>query len=263
MFVDLTGKRFGGILVISLYGLNKHSQRTWNCRCDCGNEKIIVGASLRSGATKSCGCKAPELVSAARTKHGQSSTRDYGLWATMIQRCHDEKCDSYRYYGAKGIKVCDKWRNYENFAHDMLPRPFPSASIDRIDNSLGYSKENCRWATSKAQARNTTSNLMVQIDGKSRPLVDWCEEFNIPYERVRQRIKKLGWLPLDALTKPLRGDRRGARVYGSKLIESQIIEMRHERTTKLTSFRKLAAKYGISDATARAIILRKTWPHIL
>jgi hypothetical protein len=133
------------------------------CVCDCGAEKIVSVPDLRSGNTKSCGCYKAEAIKKSNTTHGMSITKarsgkaatEYKIWNGMRGRCTLPNHISYKYYGAKGVKVCERWDNFENFLADMGPRPSPDHSLDRFPNRSGdYSPENCRWATGKEQFAN-------------------------------------------------------------------------------------------------------------
>ena len=115
--------------------------------CDCGKEYIVRAADVRNGHVTSCGCKK------GNHSHGLSHTGEYSSWRSMIRRCESPTCASYKYYGGRGITVCDEWKELSNFCRDMGPRP-PGTSIDRINNDLGYFKENCRWADQKTQNLN-------------------------------------------------------------------------------------------------------------
>jgi hypothetical protein len=174
-YVDLTGRRFGRLVVLYRAGsfvyLGKNGQRrytsnpAWKCRCDCGRARHVAGNALMTGRTISCGCLRAETVAAmniANRKHGHASggrvSPEHYVWSGMIQRCTNPNCESYENYGARGIKVCERWRNsFVDFFADMGLRPCPEGntvhpailSIERIDND-----GDCRWATSSEQARN-------------------------------------------------------------------------------------------------------------
>lgn len=115
------------------------------CTCSCGVKKQVRHSHLKSGQTKSCGC--------SWTKHGLSYDPVYKLWESMIRRCNDKNHRAYHNYGGRGIKVCDRWMNIENFVSDMYPRP-KDTSLDRIDNNGNYCPENCKWSTQTQQSRN-------------------------------------------------------------------------------------------------------------
>ena len=151
--IDLTGMKFGRWTVLALHPKRTRLRRAiFLCRCDCGSEHLVQGASLRGGWSQSCGCVAQEL----KTKHGQAKgnrTRVYVCWANMRQRCSNPNNIGYSNYGGRGITVCERWQTFENFLADM-GHPPRGKSLDRIDVNGNYEPSNCRWATSFEQARN-------------------------------------------------------------------------------------------------------------
>ena len=152
---NLAGKRFGRLVVRHRVANSKHGHARWLCQCDCGETAENYAGDLRRDHVKSCGC----LVLESITHHGQA-TRDgcspaYYSWKGMRERCSNPKCHAWKYYGGRGIAVCNRWLNsFENFLADMGERP-DGLTLDRYpDNDGNYEPGNCRWATPKQQANN-------------------------------------------------------------------------------------------------------------
>lgn len=209
-FIDLTGQRFGRLTVIELTG--RHDWRLrWRCACDCGTIKIVGGDPLRTGRTKSCGCLGREhaanfgsITRPLNTRHGMDGTKEYRAWHSMIQRCYNPRCIGYARYGGRGIAVCDAWRtSFPAFFADMGRAPSPVHSLDRIDNDSGYEPGNCRWALSKRQGRNRSTNRTLTHDGLTLTLAEWSERTGITYPTICKRLR-IGWSPDKVLTEPVR-----------------------------------------------------------
>ena len=163
-FIDLTGERFGSVVVLERAPNSKRNEVMWHCRCDCGKEFVTRARSLRSGETTSCGClRTKHAISAmknANTKHGCSPhrgyTKLYNTWLRMKGRCNNPRSTSYQYYGARGISVCKEWKNdFSAFRDWAMENGYQEGlSIDRIDVNGNYCPENCRWITMEEQQRN-------------------------------------------------------------------------------------------------------------
>ena len=202
--IDLTGKRFGRLTVLSRAENSKDDKAKWLCRCDCGNTCIVYGISLRRGHTHSCGCLRGDR-NKERSTHGMSKTRLYGVWNNMKRRCCDPTTKSFKDYGGKGIKVCDEWLEPEPFFDWAKASGYAEGlTIERIDVNGNYEPSNCKWITKAEQAWNKTNSFMVEIDGESKCLHQWCDEMGISYHTVYARMKRLGWDAKKALTTPPR-----------------------------------------------------------
>lgn len=134
--------------------------------------------------------------------HGLSGSREYRIWASMINRCTNKNSAGYRDYGGNGITVCDEWMSFENFISDMGCAPSCKHTLDRIIGSLGYNKENCRWATRDIQNRNTSRNVFVSIGGESLTISEWAERTGIDPRTISMRIRR-GWDARLAITTPV------------------------------------------------------------
>lgn len=158
---DLTGQRFGRLVVVGRAGSGKQKRATWECRCDCGKIHVVVSSYLLNGTTKSCGCLRREQVASLNTVHGKAKTRLHIVWQDMKQRCSNPRKPKYTRYGGRGITVCDEWKNdFQAFYSWAMANgydenaPYGQCTIDRIDNDKGYYPENCRWVDIKTQNNN-------------------------------------------------------------------------------------------------------------
>lgn len=152
-FVDIAGQRFGRLVVLSLHDKKRFGYR-WLCQCECGNQIIALGVTLRRGHIQSCGCLQPEIVAKLNRKHGHAGTYAYNSWCSMLSRCNNPKDPSYEYYGGRGIKVYPRWReNFEDFLADMGPRS-RDYSLERINNNGDYEPSNCKWIPKSDQGKN-------------------------------------------------------------------------------------------------------------
>jgi hypothetical protein len=166
--IDLVGQKFTRLTVISMHHLDKYGNRVWLCKCDCGSDKEVyattaelnIGQKISKRGKKSCGCLQRERSKKANTTHGKTYTLEYKTWEHMKVRCSENNKD-HEWYFDKGITICERWldptNGFTNFLEDMGPRPFPKATLDRIDSSKEYSKDNCRWLSIQDQQRNRSN----------------------------------------------------------------------------------------------------------
>jgi hypothetical protein len=192
--LDLIGKKFGRLTVVKQGrpGTNTYGRpiRKWVCECECGNETTVTTGKLTTGLTVSCGCYWKEVNKKAVTTHGLRYRPEYQMWSSMKRRCHNEKDSGYKKYGAKGIKVCDRWReSFAYFIEDMGPRP-PGTSIDRIDGTKGYYKENCRWATPLQQANNLCTTRFFTVNGETETITGFAKKWGCSRDAIKLRLRR-------------------------------------------------------------------------
>lgn len=203
---QLAGLRFGKLLVLTLApDRSAQDGARWLCQCDCGNFATVSGHNFGQD-TNSCGCL-------RNTQGGLSGKHHlYRKWAGMIGRCTLENDTAYKYYGQRGIKVCERWRSFPNFLADMEATYFPGATLERKNNDGNYELSNCRWATTKDQNRNKRGNVFIEYRGERLTIAGWAERLELPRKAIEQRLRN-GWPPDQALTTPLipRSNRRAGR----------------------------------------------------
>ena len=196
------GKTFGKLTILSFIEPKIYIKKTGHkskihtikCICSCGNSWVGGLSSVERGLTKSCGCSRKEITSNRFKTHGLSKSLEYDIYCKMKARCLNIEDKDYHYYGGRGITVCDRWlESFENFIEDMGMKPGKEYSIDRVDNNLGYSKGNCKWATRKEQSNNQRGNRIISYRGKKQNLKSWCQELNLPYSAIVQRLNTYGW----------------------------------------------------------------------
>lgn len=212
-FKDLTGQRFGKLVVIERYGSHKgHSQ--WKCKCDCGNYSIVTTGNLNSGHSKTCGCSYYE---SKNIKHGLRHTRLYGVWLNIKRRCYLETKPDYERYGGRGIKMCDDWKNdfasfyewaYKNGYDENAS--YMECTLDRINTDKDYSPDNCRWVSNKVQQNNKRNNIILSYKGETKTLSIWAEELDLPYKTLYSRLKYRKWSVEEAFERPI-GNNGGTR----------------------------------------------------
>lgn len=207
---DLTGQRFGRLTVIAFYEKRKspcgNTKYMWECQCDCGNHIIVNADNLKSGHVKSCKCLRKEtstdrIVQQGRfnIKHGLAGTKIYYAWHSMLERCYNPRNGNFRNYGARGITVCDEWRNdiqafykwamqngYDKQAEGL------SCSIDRIDVNGNYEPNNCRWVNQVVQANNRRTNKLFVYKGNTYTMAELARKTGVNYGLLKNRLLH-GW----------------------------------------------------------------------
>ena len=197
--INLTGRTIGKWTVLGAVRRERFpaggEHVYWLCRCSCGNEREVNGASLRkNGASTSCGCTQRQLAQAvglANIRHGMKNTSEWQAWSSMRSRCLSSSHKQFPSYGGRGIIICERWAIFENFFSDMGLKPSSLHSIDRIDNDGNYEPGNCRWATKKEQQRNRRANRLVTAFGKTAPLIVFFDKHGPKSRQYRKALFEL------------------------------------------------------------------------
>lgn len=218
IIVDLTGFETEHLKVLGKSGhkiyKNGRKKVQWNCICKhCGKEFQDITGRIKNNYVNGCGCQTFELKSKVHTKHGLYGTRIYSIWSGMVRRCFNKNAVNYPDYGGRGITVCDEWlgeNGAENFAKWAYDNGYnenakrSECTLDRKNVNGNYEPTNCRWINMKEQERNRTNNVIIEINGMKKTLIEWCEIYNMNYKLVYGRIFKNKWEPKIALTKKKR-----------------------------------------------------------
>lgn len=161
--INLIGQRFGRLKVIRRSN-NIRNRVAWECVCDCGHIKTLLGDGLRRGLIKSCGCLQKELATQRATTHGHCYEKLYGVWNSMRQRCTNPKSRDFPFYGGRGIEVCSEWGDYVEFRQWAFSHGYAEGlTIERVDNDGNYHPENCEWIPLSEQAKNTRRSLINRV----------------------------------------------------------------------------------------------------
>ena len=192
------GRKYGNLTVISLHHIDTKGRRYWLCQCECGNTRISQGADLKSGKTKSCGCRRK----VQRVGEDKLDKRLADVHHCMLRRCYNSTDSSYPNYGGKGITVCEEWHSLKNFRIWAYNNGYQEGlTIDRIDGNKNYEPSNCRWVDWYVQANNKCNNHRVKFNGEEHTISEWARIIGIGKETLRNRILK--WGIEKALTTPL------------------------------------------------------------
>ena len=202
--LNLTGQRFGRLVAVERSASSQNGKTQWLCKCDCGNDTVVLSTNLVRGLTHSCGCLNREIASARFSTHRLSESRLHKTWSGMKKRCYNTHSKSFPAYGGRGIEVCEEWKDdflaFYNWA--MTNGYADDLTIDRIDVNGNYSPGNCRWVDKLTQANNCRTNHYLTFNDKTQSIAEWARELGVSDSLIRQRIVKLGWSVERALTEP-------------------------------------------------------------
>ena len=190
--IDMTGQKFGKITVIKRMGSSTDNRATWECICECGTVKTIIGKELREGKIISCGCAKKERIGDMRRTHGKSQKRIYKIWQGVKKRCLNQNFKQFKDYGGRGITVCKEWEDdFQSFYRWSVRNGYNSLlTIDRIDNNGNYSPDNCRWIARNKQNLNKRTNIKISYDGDVYALVELSKKLGVSRHILRKNIVK-------------------------------------------------------------------------
>ena len=194
------------MLTVIELAYTKNRKNYWVCRCDCGNIKIIRQDSFKTNRkqkTISCGCYNNSKVKGEKNKKPHRDSKLYRVYHGMKERCYNENCKTFNYYGGKGVKICDEWLNdFDTFYEWSIKNGYQDGlSIDRIDVDGDYSPDNCKWVTQKEQASNTTRNRRYEYKGELLTISELAEKYNINRNTLNYRLN-VGWEITKAIETP-------------------------------------------------------------
>ncbi len=248
--LDLTGERYGKLVVLRENGKDEQGKIMYLCKCDCGAYITVRAYSLRNGDCKSCGCLRSELSSKRNKTHGYSQEKLYKVWLNMKDRCYNPENKAYARYGQRGIKVCEEWKNnYEAFKDFMISQGYDEYglsyenTVDRIDNDGDYCPENCRVVTMREQSLNKSNNHYITYNLKKTTVTEAANENGLDNHTVFNRLNK-GWSMDKALHQPL---------FEAKTFTAE---------GKTHTISEWAIIMGVTDAVVRGRLRTKTFDQI-
>lgn len=190
---DMTGRTYGRWTVVS-FSHTKKPHDYYNCRCECGTERVVQAPSLRSGTSVSCGCYRVDINRDLHWKHGAVKHPAYQSWTAMRRRCEDPEFIRYKDYGGRGISFCEEWREFSGFWNDMGPTWRPGLTLERKDVNGNYTPSNCTWVTRFEQGQNKRNTVWIETPWGKLPQTEAARRGGIHLMTLRQRIKA-GWPP--------------------------------------------------------------------
>lgn len=196
-------EQYGRWTVLERYPRDERKRYMALCKCECGTERVVDYQQVRAGSSKSCGCLNREKSSARHKTHGLTKSPIYSVWKNMKRRCTNPDAKDFYLYGGRGISVCERWMDFNNFYADMGDIPFKSAQLDRIDSDGNYEPSNCKWSSPSEQMRNRRDNRMIEHNGEYLCLTDWESKAGFPRNMLYSRLKN-GWSFDKAINTPPR-----------------------------------------------------------
>ena len=204
---DLSGEKFGRLTVVKRWERLPSGHTKWLCVCDCGNVKFVMDSNLHRKHEVSCGCAKKEKMIKNSKWKGESSEPLFIIWRAMLKRCYNINSQNYKYYGGRGIKVCNEWldenNGYFSFKKWSLENGFEKGlSIERIDVNNDYSPDNCKWIPFSEQSKNKRNNNMITYHNETKCLAEWSKILGIKRYTLYSRLKR-GWAVEKAFETPV------------------------------------------------------------
>lgn len=254
---QLEGQQFNYLSVEKYIGNGKYL-----CKClICGSDTVASTYNLKNGKKKSCGCIRWKLTAKGLKTHGDSNSRLYREFYGMHTRCYGNySATAEKIYKNRGIKVCDEWyHNYPAFKEWAMNNGYnDNLTIDRIDNNLGYSPNNCRWITQLEQASNKRNNIYITINNETHSMSEWCRINNVSYTAANKRINQYGWDPIKAVTTQTKARNYYTKTdnWSERIIEFQGKKYNMATWSRITGLSIFSIKYRIDNGwtTEKALL---------
>lgn len=207
--IDLTGQTINGLKVIRRADKKDGKNAYWEFTCPlCGETGTTSTYNIKNGKVQSCGClvrkNGSKFFKKYNTTHGESRTRLYTCWHNMIDRTTNTKNKAYKQYGARGITVCEEWKDYLKFKEWAIKNGYSEElTLERIDNNRGYGPDNCKWADWDTQNNNKQQSRKISYNGEIKTIDQWAKQFNINRSTLTHRLNK-GWTLKKAIETPIK-----------------------------------------------------------
>lgn len=204
--INMANKKYGKLLALSLHHIDKRGKTYWLCKCDCGKETVADGYKIRKGITTSCGCvQANWRKTGPNHSHGLTNSRLYSIWSNIKARCNNPKNYEFKYYGGKGVCICQEWTDFSAFYEWAINHGYNDKLTIKRDNVNGnYCPENCKWILPDKQYLNRTDSHFVTAFGKTQTIKEWSDETGIKYGTIERRINAYHWPAERAVSEPPR-----------------------------------------------------------
>lgn len=226
--IEMIGRKFGDWIVLEEVE-KRNNKRAFLCQCACSKQYVVMGDNLRNGTSEQCMSCSSKIKGGKHKTHGMTNTKVFDLWHSIKQRCNYPKHRSYKNYGAKGIRICERWaQSFEAFYEDMGDPPSLTHQIDRIDSKGNYEPGNCGWVTPKEQQNNKSNNVNLTFLGVTQSVAMWADKLGVNPTTLHWRISA-GWSDAAVVSTPV-----GPNIDTEEFIEQAFEETENIKNTKLS-----------------------------